>query len=524
MDPPMDAIYVTPGYGQVKNIQEAINLATPGTKIVISPGLYSRQLKITKPGLIIEAMEINGEVQLSISIGPLVIIDLQAEETCTIRGFKFIHRGEKQDQDEENWSRNIQITPSTNCALLVIGGTVTAEDCQVTLGSIKSPMVAFIVQDSQLNLSHCEIKGNEEIGSIGLLCKNSVINMHSCKVFRHKNGGIIIDNKPNHSVLISECAVINNSEFGILCKNQDAAAVIQHNKIMQNEGPGIMIIDGNVSKIKENEIKYNEVGIEVMDSSPLILKNKIRCNFGNGIIARTVNFNSTVKISGNQIYENENGICLNGDKMKALIEDNPFVGNNRKAGIKLDESAEADIIGNDIYENICQGVLLVTNTSATIEKNRIYGNLRANVALGMGKTKISENRIYKGRCEGIFLFESSNAVIGSNEIYENNDGILSVDGSIEIANNSIHDNKRTGITLAGNGECHLNENEVFRNNACGFNIRDQVFANLTGNKGFENPIQICILSEKEFDIPAVKKNNEWRGEIQIPLPNYCQLL
>ena len=33
-----------------------------------------------------------------------------------------------------------------------------------------------------------------------------------------------------------------------------------------------------------------------------------------------------------------------------------------------------------------------------------------------------------------------------------------------------------------------------------------------------------IISEKEFNIPAVKKNNEWRGEIQIPLPNYCQLL
>jgi len=70
----------------------------------------------------------------------------------------------------------------------------------------------------------------------------------------------------------------------------------------------------------------------------------------------------------------------------------------------------------------------------------------------------------------------------------------------------------------------LSENEVFRNIACGFNIRDMVFANLVGNKGFENPIQICILSKKEFDIPALKKNNEWKGEVQIPLPSSCLLL
>jgi hypothetical protein len=32
-----------------------------------------------------------------------------------------------------------------NCALYVKGGEVTAEDCMVTLGSVKSPMASFIV-------------------------------------------------------------------------------------------------------------------------------------------------------------------------------------------------------------------------------------------------------------------------------------------------------------------------------------------------------------------------------------------
>ena len=522
MEPPIDTIYVTPGFGKIKSIQEAINIAAPGTRIIVSPGLYSRAIHITKAGLIIEAKEINGEVQLSVTGGPLVRIDLAEDQTCTIRGFKLIHSGEHQDHDEDS-SGNPQITSGMNCALVIFGGIVIAEDCQITLGSIKVPMIAVAVQNAQLNLSSCEIKGNEEIGSIGVYCKNSAVSMQNCKVFKHKDGGIIIDNKPEQSVVISESVIVNNTKFGILCKNLEASAIIQRCKIMQNEGAGVMILDGNMSKIRENEIKYNETGIDVMDSSPLIHKNKIRCNFGNGITARTTIINSTVKITMNTIYENENGICLRGDLMRGIIEENSFIGNNRKAGVRLEEHAEADIISNDIYENICQGILLITQTSANIEKNKIYGNLRANIALGLGSSRIQENKIYKGRCEGIFLFEADNTKVIDNEIFENNDGILAVDASIEIINNIVHDNKRTGITLAGNGECVLRDNEVRRSGACGINIRDQVLATLVGNKGFDSPIEICVLSDREFNIPEIRKSNEWRGEVQLPLPSYCQL-
>lgn len=517
-------IYVTPGFGMIKNIQEAINTAEPGTKITVSPGLYSRPIHINKPGLLIEAKEINGEVQLSVGYGPLIYISLQPEQTCTIRGFKLIHTGERQEHDEDIWSTSLQISDKMNCSLLINGGTVTVEDCQVTLGSIKVPMVAFVVHKAKLNLSHCEIKGSEEVSSVGLLCKDSFMSLNSCKIYKHKDGGIILDNSFSETVNISECAIVNNSKFGINCKNSQNDIVIERNKIMQNEGCGILVVDGCSSKISDNEIKYNEIGVDILDSGPFIVKNKIRCNFGNGINAVGTNLHCTLKVSGNQIYENENGICLKGDNLKGIIEENPFIGNNRKSGIRLEDCAEADITGNDIYENICQGILLVTQTSANIEKNRIYGNLRANIALGLGKTRIQENIIYKGRCEGIFLFESVNCVILSNEIYENNDGILAVDGSIEITGNIVHDNKRTGLTLAGSGECVVKDNEVFRNAACGFNIRDSVFAILTGNKGFENPIQISLMSNKEFNIPSIKKNNEWVGEIQLPLPNYCLLL
>lgn len=51
-----------------------------------------------------------------------------------------------------------------------------------------------------------------------------------------------------------------------------------------------------------------------------------------------------------------------------------------------------------------------------------------------------------------------------------------------------------------------------------------MLATLTNNKGFENPIQICVFSNnEEMDIKGIKKDNEWTGETQLPLPNYCAL-
>lgn len=195
-----------------------------------------------------------------------------------------------------------------------------------------------------------------------------------------------------------------------------------------------------------------------MNSNPLIVKNKIRCNFGNGIALRTYLSPCSAHITGNHVSENENGIVIKGEDCKATIDDNPFIGHNRKCGVRLEEAGYADIRGNDIFENVWQGVLMVTGTSATIEKNKISGNLRANVAYGKGNIKITENRIFKGRCEGIFGFKPSNAKIFSNDIHENNDGILVVDGHMDVVGNSVHDNKRTGITLAGKGNYSLSDN------------------------------------------------------------------
>ena len=88
-------LIVAPGSGKFKGIQEAVNAAEPGTRILVSPGLYSRPIKVTKPGLTIESLEENGEVQVSVTRGPILSVQFQEPGTLEVRGLRFIHYADK---------------------------------------------------------------------------------------------------------------------------------------------------------------------------------------------------------------------------------------------------------------------------------------------------------------------------------------------------------------------------------------------------------------------------------------------
>lgn len=75
-------------------------------------------------------------------------------------------------------------------------------------------------------------------------------------------------------------------------------------------------------------------------------------------------------------------------------------------------------------------------SSATIEKNEITENIKANIALGgvnSLNTSIIHNVISGGRCEGIFIIESGNCWIMNNQISENNDGVVCMTSLPEIS-------------------------------------------------------------------------------------------
>ena len=70
-----------------------MNDATPGTKILVDPGLYTKPLKLTKPGVTIEAKEMDGNVQISVASGPAITVNFNGGEPVHIKGVKVIHTG-----------------------------------------------------------------------------------------------------------------------------------------------------------------------------------------------------------------------------------------------------------------------------------------------------------------------------------------------------------------------------------------------------------------------------------------------
>lgn len=61
------------------------------------------------------------------------------------------------------------------------------------------------------------------------------------------------------------------------------------------------------------------------------------------------------------------GIVCAGANNFTIIDRNPVIATNRKAGIKLFECSSVSIVKNKIYGNFGQGILLVEGTCAHIE-------------------------------------------------------------------------------------------------------------------------------------------------------------
>lgn len=182
----------------------------------------------------------------------------------------------------------------------------------------------------------------------------------------------------------------------------------------------------------------------MVSADPQVLMNTVHQNIENGIVTIAKNFiRCDSQLKFNYVEKNkECGILCAGTNNFTRMEKNT-ISTNRKAGIKIFESATVSIMKNRIFGNFSQGVLLVEGTSAHIELNEIFTNFKANIAFGgagSSDTVIVNNDIYSSRAEGIFIIESGYCWIRNNRIRDNNDGITMFDSSPHICDNYIHEN------------------------------------------------------------------------------------
>jgi hypothetical protein len=82
---------------------EAIENAEPGDTIRITPDLYTEQIKVTKPGLVLEPSLRGGEIILQQKLNPCVIVDVGPNNSVTINNIKMLLTGPNMDVEVQGF-------------------------------------------------------------------------------------------------------------------------------------------------------------------------------------------------------------------------------------------------------------------------------------------------------------------------------------------------------------------------------------------------------------------------------------
>jgi parallel beta-helix repeat protein len=243
----------------------------------------------------------------------------------------------------------------------------------------------------------------------------------------------------------------------------------------------VVIYNCSGATITECEI-YNhfEDNIRIIESNDVMISNNEIYNTTVGAGIFTGNSNDTT-IVNNHIYECNAGGVKAIDSMRLIVENNIVHDNSfftgGMCGIDLEDSPNATIVGNEIYDNERNGIYVLRSDWVYIFDNEIYGNSDHGIySYFCHNGTILQNDIHENGwwpfapnalC-GIFLGFTYDWVISENTIWNNTPSGISLEFSERtvISNNEIFINTDTGIygTMSeGDGELHVIDNEIYGN-------------------------------------------------------------
>lgn len=425
-----------------------------------------------------------------------------------------------------------EIDQNLNSIILLNGGKLYLEDCMLSLNFIVKTHVAILPalvvnEGAEAIVNKCEIKGNKNHLTVGIMCRNGNLVLKETKIHNHKAGGVLIQAKEHNIIKIANCKIVFNDIVGVHLVGEDSSPNLENNRIENNNGPGIKVGIATKAKIVKNTIKLNQDGIHVMSADPHIFKNKIEKNYQNAIFVCT---HDDIRCDGlmekNEISANKrNGIHVTGFNNFPRIIGNTFIQYNKLAGIRVDNGAHCSILRNSVSKNLGQGILIVETASAHIEKNSVFENIKANIALGgqnSTNTTVIDNRIEFGRCEGIFLISGGECYIHRNQISENNEGLVSITSVPDIRGNTITKNKSNGIMLLKDSRAKMFNNTLQGNDGIGLYIRDKSHGQICNNLLTDNEIDL-VIERKHEALEQILRDNQVEGDARIPQNFLCNV-
>ena len=348
-DPGLPKFYVdddydssTPGWhdDHFDKIQDAIDNAAEGDRIIVYAGTYSEHLIINKTSLNVFGEDRDTTIVSGGGSGNVVTISSPSVDFST---FTIKSSGGGAD----------------NAVLKINSGSAIITDNLIYNGQ------------HGISISNCDnnkiyyntIRNNN---GDGIRLNHSDSNEISLNTVTDNSNGIFLYDSSNN--IIENYAVQDNSENGIFLNETSNDNTISNTDISDNTKNGIYLndhCDDNI--ISENQIFGNSyIGIRIENSST------------NYIDDNTVNSNSIYGImvvgSGNEVqenaicYNNQHGIFLFADD-NSNVTDNT-IQNNTYEGIRLQNSTGDLICGNEISGNSRYGIYLNFYTL----DNAIYDN------------------------------------------------------------------------------------------------------------------------------------------------------
>lgn len=240
------------------------------------------------------------------------------------------------------------------CIILLASGTLNMQGCTLSLDGIfkethkKVPSVVAL-PNSYIAISKCNFKGDttNDAETAGVVASHANVTIQQCQFAHHKSGAIMLNLKAKNMAVIEDNNIVSCETAGIYCQGESSTPRFKGNKIMFCKCSAIKTYLGVKAEIVGNEININDVGIEVVNNASKLVDNSIEKSHENGI--KIVGHNPDTR-SKPLIYRNKilscgfNGIICTGYQCEPDIRGN-IIQSNRKAGIKLNENAKANIGG-----------------------------------------------------------------------------------------------------------------------------------------------------------------------------------
>ncbi len=270
------------GEDSCTSIQEALDKASHGSRILISPGIYREQLVVNK------------EVEIIGQSSSDCIIEGTEENCFSICSSRVLLRGLSIKQKGVSQGHSVEL----------IQGKLFLEDCLVYSEALAAVMLnrtnfpavirncliqgrnnsgIVLAEESSAVIENCEIYGSA-LAAIQVLAKANPT-IRGCKIHGAKQSGILISEKA--SALIEHCDIFENAFAGISV-NEGGHPIVRHCTIHDGRGSGIAIHKKGTAIIEECNIVGNaRSGISISEGGySTIRRCKINRNQYDAIWAR----------------------------------------------------------------------------------------------------------------------------------------------------------------------------------------------------------------------------------------------